>query len=291
MLKATLGGHASAAQQLVFLPGGKTLASAAHRELVLWDLAEVKVKTTRRLEEGRPTFSANGARYAVVERHGVAVYELESGRQLAFIEKLGNKNNIVAVALSADGRRVAFGEIDLEPSWEGVRVADISTGEELARWPIEDDFLYAITFAPDGETVVGGDYRWAPPSAGGRLYDRRALTIVTDGLTGRELFRLSDPDRPVRSTWHTRWRAVSPDGRFIAWGAVLAGSNAVQYPILLGIWDLDNRRRVPTSWDGKDVSLGEFSPDGKLLAVADSKGVVRCIDVTATRRAGGPEKE
>lgn len=193
---------------------------------------------------------------------------------------------VTAVAISADGSRIAAGGDD-----HRLRVWDAATGATLQTLTSHKDWIRGARFAEDADRLVsvGADRSvclWSfagenePQEhrrlAGGSLQavawrpDGQAIATAGFGDTLR-LFDLLDEDAPPTemacACQDTRAVAFSPDGRWIA----AAGRNGV-----VRMWDLvasGGSRDLPS--DGRRVRALAFSPDGETLAAGGDGPAVR----------------
>ncbi len=161
-----------------------------------------------------------------------------------------------AVALSPDGRRVAFDDYAPNaPAGEAaavgthVRVCASAGGQQLLDLPAGDTIVLCLAFSPDGRLLA----------AGGEAGEESDQVTVWDTASGRRLYerRLELP--PYRL-------AFSPDGRRLA----AAGRQVVT------VWDAANGKEVlslrgapPWPFDNGFNPALAWSQDGRWLAAAN----------------------
>jgi WD40 repeat protein len=238
-------------------------------------------------------FSMNGKWLtAIVNPNGgvAKVWEIGTGQQIF------SMGQVFGLAFTPDGKSLAT----WQPStgglykWENgpIKIWDVETGRELRqfRFPYSARGYYgkSMTFSEDGKTLgVQAQY-----SSGGAytvmLWDvaqgdiSRYLDISNDYIAFSHDFRLiasssfqtpiihvkeAASEREVLALpWSTRWLsnlAFSPDNRLLA---------AVGRP-RTAVWDIPSGREMISL--NTDSSKVVFSPDGKLLVLGGSDGVVR----------------
>jgi WD40 repeat protein len=157
--------------------------------------------------------------------------------------------------LSPDGKLLAAHEQLDGTRKELVRVFDIATGGEKARWPIDGARMRGITFSDDGKLL-------AAASDGAR----DAAALVWDIATGKELSRW--PLKPGIST-----------GRFAV--AFAQSGNSLFITDATGVvrWDWRNAKRLQDYPDaGGPLALLD---GGKTMAVQGPIGAIRLLDVAS----------
>jgi WD40 repeat protein len=210
---------------------------------------------------------------------------------------LRHKAGIVALAVSADGKRLALGD-----STRAVAVLDASNGRSLLALPARDGLLTSVALNSDGSLVTVG-WQMAPTNLG------PPTAAIWDVRTGRKL-------APLTGQWMaTLGLTFSPEGKYLAAASldarvrifdpqtgkivpngVLAGHHAAVATVA---FSSDGRRLASAGWDhqvrvwntrtweqlltfnGHDlvVSGVAFSPDGRHLASAAWDGVVKLWDL------------
>ncbi len=272
---------------LFFTPDGKDLVSTGGGWIRRWDVATGRAVVSvgdgwRAGVGGSDQATADGrtARICVdVPQPGGGVawqcieYDLRTGqeRRVSRIEfpRDGGAHSVPSF-LSPDGRTYAglndAGKLTL---WNA---ADGSVTHSLA--PAAGAFT-ALTFAPDGRTILAGD-------------DHHGIHGI-DRTTGKEL-------RSFRTEGNVVARmAVSPDGKWLVTTGGERGRNPVIWPYdrCLRLWDLTRGSVVRTLEFPEDAGAQSltFTPDSRLLlaglrgALAGRRAAVRSWDV-ATGKPG-----
>jgi WD40 repeat protein len=171
-LRATLQGHTRAVSMVVFTSDGTSLLSVGlnreGREVKRWNPVggeELPLGDGLRGLEYLAVSPDGKLGARVVQARTVALFDLESGRQLQILT--GHSDRVNCVAFSPDGRLVATCSGDRSQSgphpipWKNgdVRVWSPGTGRCLARFtrhwwgPIT-----AVAFSPDGKTLASAGY-------------------------------------------------------------------------------------------------------------------------------------
>ncbi len=229
-----------------FAPDGQTLLTHTKKG----DLRRWSVLTCQRVESmGEPAVSQ--ARPALSPRGRLATVE-DDGRTLrvqdlsgAAVQEYRHERAITAVAISADGEQIAFGDV-LPAIWLWKVGSD--RPRELVRPSHE---CSSLAFASDGSMVAVAD-------------DARALLV--DTARGELLATLSRHTKLIASV------AISPDGRQLA---------TASYDGRVRIWDRQSGQERHCFWKHrKRVIALAYSPDGKTLASGGEEGKVMLWDTT-----------
>jgi WD40 repeat protein len=137
-------------------PDGR-LVAVPTRPLTVWEVATGKKRLT---VDGAPnadvvTFSADSRFLAAWDQGGsVVVVDVRTGTAARRLQAPDATEGVTALALSADGKRVAAGA----PTGR-VTVWDVAGGDVLAPFAGHDGAVTGLAFAPDGKRLVssGGD--------------------------------------------------------------------------------------------------------------------------------------
>jgi WD40 repeat protein len=193
-------GHTGAIRGLSLSPDGKRLVSSDSATIRVWDVATGE--EVRRVDLGKGdgvyafAHSAGGALGAGSADRSVYVWSVEAGKPV--LRFTAHHKGVTALALSPDGKLLASAESDF------IRLWDLSTGKELRRFTGREGGdiggIGSLAFAPDGRTLVWGEYE----GAGVR---------VCEVASGQEVFCFQG---------HPEWVhcvSFSPTGRVIASGS------------------------------------------------------------------------
>lgn len=227
----------------------------------------------------------------------VRLWDVASGRQtrkLVFSEEC---LNLVAMAMSPDGRLLAAsGNISDEEG--AIRIWDLDSGTVLRDFSVPE-IGYGLAFSPDDKRLAVASFSWSARHSG----SQRPVTVL-DVTTGERVAKLSGPEWGFRSvhflgqdrlltvsdrvrTWdipcgtsksilqfrnEDRDSRFSPNGRWVA----------VEDKDSVTVWDVETGEAGITV-RGHRSALGghpmDFSPDGKRLVTNDRGGTFHVWDV------------
>jgi WD40 repeat protein len=291
----------AAATVIAWSPAGKGLAAAVvdrPQQVVLCD-AVGRVRTSLDVSDKTPTrellFSPDGRWLARLGAKNGQVWEVASGKEMTAFA--APERWVKVCAAFAPGGLLAFGSVD-------VRLWDLEAGREVGRIDLARAGLRALAFSPDGRTLA------IASTMGRRLYDvaARKETSFLDGLIDEPLAfspeskflaavgpagdlkvweratgeLRAELDPRVRQNHRITAVAFSPDGQLL-----VAGLDG-----LVRVWDCkavierapyapaNDRARFLLQGPTNDVSAVAFSPDGQMLAGANSGGNIKVFDTT-----------
>jgi len=232
---------------IVFSPDGKRIISSAQwstqmgNGLQLQDVASGKVvKTFSSIAQpssngASVSFSPDGKRIMSADGSTITVWEIDTGNIIVTIWNLYGKyrigNNLYAngyinfysAAFSPDGKWIIAGSSDGR-----ISLYDVSTGDEIRKFPGHDIAVYSVAFSPDGKQVISGS--------------GDQTVKLWDTATGRLIRTFPQFGGPVHSV------SFSPDGKRILSGS-LDGTTR--------IWDASTGNEIVQliSFTGSDPQL------------------------------------
>jgi hypothetical protein len=242
--------HGSAVTSCAIAPDGKRLVTGCgDRTVRLWDVASGKEIARMQGHTGAITdlaFSPDGKSFvSIAGKDGnVRMWESGTGRLLWM---LGSDHQINAVAVSADGTKVAAAG-DLRR----VLVTEAATGRMLRTHEAHTDAILAVAISADSKLVATGG--------------KDRLLNVWQMATGHQLYRKAGPDE-------ISVLAFSPDGKLLA----MSGTDKV-----IRLFDVEALREVRQLAGHQDrVRALAFLPDGKTLLSGSRDRTIRVWEVAS----------
>lgn len=304
---------------LAFAPGTALLAAGDWAGRIgVWDVRAL-LRSRNANWQGRITAFASDANVFVrteLEPAGVTVVVHDlSGDALA--RHPTGQGSIVALALSADGRRLAMAGLEDYSSerdpqtgrWSSscrgcdVRLFEVAPWREVWRKPRGDDYSTALAFGPgEGELAVsredgihvlrvsdGSEARVVPGAGGERLAFSRDGTWLASARTVSQVVRQA---RLETRLWDTRSGRAVLELAYPASNSTIAAAGAIAAFAPDGrhlatgvdgrsaaIWDLRTRSEVARIRHEDVVTSVSFSADGRHVLSAGRDGTARILSL------------
>jgi len=246
ILSIDAGGHTKNVEALQFTPDDRELISTGDDNTIrIWDVQTGETRKVLRL----PIYSGSGGRTAALSPdgrtlavqcrgpekadHWILLVSLSDGAITGSLK--GHEDDVLALAFSPDGKRLASGSAD-----RTARTWAVASGECERVLKGHRLLIYGVAFSPDGLRLAT-----ASGDGTGRIWSVE---------TGKEETVFTDKERVYTSTSSVAW---SPDGRTIATG---------HFAQRIKLWNLDGTLR-------QRLDPGHDCPFS-VKFTADSRGVV-----------------
>jgi WD40 repeat protein len=218
---------------LAVSPDGGLLATGDGASIRLWDIRRGKLAHTIAPQFGSNglAFSRDGSRLVSVAQGdgegAVRVWDMPTASE---VEAPPVRTAGTGIAVSPDGKHLAVGT-------RALALWNLQSGAHLRDLTCHADVVISPAFSPDGRLVAG---------------NCRGVATVWDVASGAAVFQAGAGNPTSAGAV-----AFSPDGRYLAAGAVPTG---------IAVYDLASGRVVRTlAVSGYAVALA-FSPDGRVIA-------------------------
>jgi WD40 repeat protein len=147
--------HPGRVRTVAFCPAGTTLASGSANKVLLWDVADRRVKAQLEGHTEAVTvvaFAPDGRTLLSGGQDGtIRFWDATTGKIQRIIP--AHSSAVLSAIFSPDGRTAAsVGDRDAR-----VRLWDVATGQELKCLRGQAEMEVSIAFATDGETLASGD--------------------------------------------------------------------------------------------------------------------------------------
>jgi WD40 repeat protein len=250
-------GHSNDVTALAWTKSSKTLISASAPQLrdppvsqvIRWDVEGGKILSTRELQGGggNRAFSPDGSFLVTIGGHKgkiATVWDLDENKKTTLPE---HRYHVKQAAFATDRKAVATTDAYQIKIWE------LPSGKEmLSVQPDEEGGVESLAFAADNKTIVYQNQKT------GRIQ-------FLDCRTGKQKSLLINAR-------FSRVFALSPDGKLLATGYAKEGVD----PWSVAMGKVVHTLKAPQQ--SNSIIQIAFSPDGRSLAAADSRGNVYLWD-------------
>jgi WD40 repeat protein/serine/threonine protein kinase len=273
----TLADHAGPVGGLAISADGRWLASAAGRQVSVWEMAtgrlhqrfsdhRLPIDTVALSPDGRWLASA-GNDQAGGDSLPAEVKVWDLARGLPMVTLGGHRGAVTALAFSPDSRVLACaggGQASGRPLDGVVQLWEVPAGKVLRTLPAQKAAILSVAFSPDGTRLATADDGLPPQDPAVRVWET---------MSGRLLFALHGHTAPIGAV------AFSPDGTRLA---------SAGWDNTARLWDAAAPKPVLFTLTGHQAPIQgiAFSPDGRRLATACHDRTVGLWDVTDGRHLG-----
>ncbi len=282
---------------LAFSKDGKSLATFSRDgDIRLWDIQTGSVTRTHKRDKGdsAPTFLAARGQFGLIGSDDKAkIRDIESGATLRSLDMPAPR--ISTLASTEDGKTIAGSGRDPNSASSNLMRVWEADGKQRFQVPAGIGGLAALTFSPDGQTIVASAYdtdvRVWNARNGELLKVIEEMTVAMFELAfspdGKQL-AAAGVDRTIYLWDAKAWRLIrkidgqpetisamefSPDGKLLVTGGM--NEMAFMAPVKVIVWDVASGKPVRTVEAEHRVNSATFSPDGKWFAAADSSKNVK----------------
>ncbi len=264
----SLDGHGAEVYTVCFSRDGRRIASAANREVKVWDATtgkELLNYPTRGTNVFGVAFHPDSEKFAVGVSHEVRIVDIATGKDASVMKCA--PDFLFRIAFSPDGKFVAAagGLHGIQPGT--VHVWEADGGKHVSALAGHGAPALSVDFSGDGKYLVSG--------SGATNGSKAGEVCVWDSKTGEAIRVLHGHSNNVYGV------AMSRDGRLIASASGVRGGTGAGE---LKIWELlTGKELVDLKGHTGTIFSVAFSPDGKRLATAGSDKTVRIWDICTAR--------
>jgi WD40 repeat protein len=262
---ARLAGHKDQVSSAAFSPDGKTLATLAGGEVILWDMTtnaeRTKLAGPRGYSPGgKVAFSSDGKKLGAAWHKDVWLWDAESGKEIRTFTRTGSPYSYYF----APGGFNPDLSLLASTHYQDVDLWDTTKGKERKVLPDHRGSVTTMAFTPDGKTLAVA----VQHEEEGKYANEIRLWDVDKGVERKTLSGHADYIGPF---------ALSPDGKWIAFVNGAWGLNEWELRLL----DVTADRvvaKLPLRRQRVFSASLQFSPDGKILAAGCNDGTVQLWD-------------
>jgi WD40 repeat protein len=279
--------HGNEVRAVAFSPDGRFILTGCQDQTArLWDTAshhlvgsplrhQRYVHTVAFNPDGRLALTGSGDQTA-------RLWDTATGKPYGV--PLHHPGPVQRVVFSSDGRTLlTVSASSPGPPWSWAKIVHVwdSARDQVREMPLgKPGQALAVAFSPDGRTILTG-YSLGTAD----LNTPAGEAQLRDAATGKVLWTI-----PHRAPVHAV--AFSPDGRMIVTGSLIwdAGKgNITPGNGRAQLWDAATGQPLGPPLALEDtVRAVAFSPDGRILLTASSKGTLKLWDVATRQLIGGP---
>ncbi len=297
---------------LVFTPDNKKLVVGDYHELTVWDVGQGRLekRIATRAERAKALVFLRDGKLAVAgsrpgQEGDVRIYDIHAPgpvkQGVTFLDGVHDKkvfvnellevdDEVLALAVSADGKKLASGGCD-----RLVRVWDLATGKLEHAIENHADWVFGVAFAPDGKSLITAsrdktakiwdlDAKESVVTFPDHQNPVYAIGISSDGKTGFS----AGEDGNVRQ-WHATDDAKKLGKQIRSFAGGKALFKLAYHPDakspLLAVGGADNNVRLFNANTGASLKTMSgltdwvfaiaFSPDGQWVAAGSNNGEIR----------------
>jgi WD40 repeat protein/tRNA A-37 threonylcarbamoyl transferase component Bud32 len=288
---------------LAFSADGKMLLTGGYRMVRLWDVASGQAlgpPIANQTADGAIAFASQGRAFLTGSQNGT-VRLWDAGPREAVCRVFAHSGWVTSVAYSPDGRTIATvggrETARLTPNPDpSAQLWGVATGERIGPPLRHKGVISALTFAPDGRTLVTGGWdntaRFWDTASGTAIGEplqhtgllvrvafspdgKLVLTVSRDKVQLWDAATLKMVGEPLPSPGNQV--VFSPDSRTL----VIKNNLEVQ------LWDIASRKPLGKGlphWSFDPV----FSPEGRMLLTASSDRTAQVWDLASRKPVGLP---
>lgn len=200
----------------------------------------------------------------------ISTQNLEQVKELYRVYPGVEHQEIHSIAWSADSRLLAIAGQARDTPYGLLKVWDVTTGRQVQSLQSLNDQL-SVAISPDGRTLASGG-------------EANQLNLW-DIASQEELKSIPTRFKFVRKI------GFSPDGRLLVANGDSLVANGDSYNVAygFGLWEVSVQRELRLLAERSDVTGVAFSPDGRLLALAEETAISLCAlpEVSECRSLSG----